>query len=305
MNENTTQETQPEFFYKYMTADIAKIVLTERTLRWSTYKILNDPMDLQVQFGVFEGDVEKAKELFLEKSWDIFSQRQEMPRNKIGVVLKILYSLDTKMTRKEFNDNLAMVFDEACATFQHTIKKFNEEYLAACTDCKVLCFCEDPCNTVMWGNYAESHTGVVMAFGNVSGIDSPYKLAESVRYSKTMPNLYDEESLSDLMSGRTDLSSPNHTKRIMKAFALTKDAKWSFEKEWRIVLWGGGLPNAAFEDAHFDGRELQKIIFGYKMLADKRNELRKIAANLYPHVEFYEATFKDHAGVFDMEIHNN
>ena len=299
MNENKKQKTQPEFFYKYMKADIAKIVLTKRTLRWSTYKILNDPMDLRVQFEVFDGDIEKAKELFLEKSWNMFSQRKEVPFNKLGDALKLLNIIIPEMTNKEFNDNFAMGFDEAHAAFQDKIRSFNKEFLTASTDCKVLCFCENPLDTVMWGNYAESHTGVVMAFGNVPNVDSPYKLAEPVRYTKTMPSLYDEESLSDLMSGRVNLSTPNHTRKIMNAFALTKDAKWSHEQEWRMVLWGSS-PNADFEDACFDGKELKKIIFGYKMPAGKRDELHKIAIILYPHVEFYEASFK--AGGYEMEI---
>lgn len=69
MNEGKTKKNLPDFFYKYMTTDVAKAVLINRTLRWSTYKALNDPMDLRVRFSVFEGDKEKARKLFLRKSW--------------------------------------------------------------------------------------------------------------------------------------------------------------------------------------------------------------------------------------------
>ena len=58
-------------------------------------------------------------------------------------------------------------------------------------------------------------------------------------------------------------------------------------------------PNADFEDAHFGERELKRIIFGCKISADNCNELQQIAATKYPHVEFYEAIFKE----FEMEIH--
>ena len=71
MDGNKMQKTQPELFYKYMKASTAESVLKTRTLRWSTYRKLNDPMDLRVQFRVFEGDIEKAKELCLEKAWNM------------------------------------------------------------------------------------------------------------------------------------------------------------------------------------------------------------------------------------------
>jgi len=300
MNEDNTQKTQPEFFYKYMTADTAEKVLKNRTLRWSAHKALKDPMDLRVQFNFFEGDIEKAKELYLEKSWDMFSQKEEVSFNRAGCALKILELFKPEMTREEFTDNFAMGFDEAYAAHQNIIRKFNEEILAVFTDCKILCLCENPLNIEMWKNYAESHSGVVMAFGNVPNIDSPYKLAEPIRYSKTIPSLFDEESLSDLMSGRIDISSTAYKERIMKAFLLTKGDAFSYEQEWRIAP-GGREHKAAYEDIHFDKRELKKIIFGCKMSADKRDNLHKIAANLYPHVEFYEASFKEHS--FEMEIH--
>src|SRR2546428_13969576 len=35
-----------QFFYKYVTAKIAKIVLTTRTLRWSSPVLFNDPFDV-------------------------------------------------------------------------------------------------------------------------------------------------------------------------------------------------------------------------------------------------------------------
>jgi hypothetical protein len=137
-----------------------------------------------------------------------------------------------------------------------------------------------------------------MAFGNVPGFDSQYKEAKPVRYSETMPSLYDEKSLSDLLSSK--LNKRDHTDRIMEDFALTKSAEWVHEKEWRIVYWRSPT-NADFEYVGFDARELKKIIFGCRMCPGKRNELKKITTALYPHVEFYEAGFK--AGEFEMEMH--
>jgi len=303
MQESKIQQTRPEFFYKYVKASTAESILTNGKLRWSAYKALknlNDTMDLQVQFRAFEGDIEKAKDLFLEKSWNMYSQREKVPFSSAGEALKYLSLRCPGMKREEFYDEYAKEFDETYEEYPKVIERFNEKLLNECKDCKVLCLCESPINTSMWKYFADDHAGMVMVFGNEPNVDSPYKLAKPVRYSKTMPNLFDEEELSDLLSGSISLSSDEYKIKIMEAFALTKRIKFSNEQEWRIVLWRGRASNDCFEYICFNARELKKVIFGCRMLADKRDELYKIATILYPHVEFYEAGFK--TGGFEMEI---
>ena len=39
-------------FFKYMPVSTAKIVLRNRTLRWSTSQVLNDPFDMRFQMAV-------------------------------------------------------------------------------------------------------------------------------------------------------------------------------------------------------------------------------------------------------------
>jgi hypothetical protein len=220
----------------------------------------------------------------------------------VGLALKVLGQIAPNISRSEFETLLTHAFDECYETFQSTIKKFNKDFLDGCSSCKVLCLSEDPLNSVMWGMYADSHKGVVMAFQNIPGIDSPYKCAEPMRYSKIMPSLYDEDSLSDLMSGRTALSSPAHTRKVMEKFALTKDEKWSHEREWRVVLWSDDFSNAIYEDGHFHELELRKIIFGYSMPDEQRQEIREIAIDKYPHVVFGEANYKENSMEYTMEI---
>jgi hypothetical protein len=42
----------PQFFYKYMTARVAKIVLASRRLRWSSSLLFNDPFDITQELRV-------------------------------------------------------------------------------------------------------------------------------------------------------------------------------------------------------------------------------------------------------------
>jgi hypothetical protein len=303
MKKNETEEQRPDYFYKYMAAEVAMNVLSNRTLRWSTSHVLNDPKDLKTQFAFFEGDREKAKSMFLEKSWNMFLSDEEIPQNIMGEILKVFKITCSNIPREEFDKQMGLGFDQSFSTMQSVaLKRFNEEYSVECANTKVLCFSENPVNSLMWVHYADSHRGVVMAFQNAPGVDSPYVCAQPVRYVKTIPCLYDEESLSDLLAGRRDLSTPDFKRKIMEAFALTKSIEWSYEQEWRIVQWDAPSNEAHYEDGHFHELELKKIIFGCKMAFDKRMELQKLANILYPHVDFCEANFKEPPSEYEMEI---
>lgn len=59
------------FFFKYMTRATGRIVLKNRTLRWSTPGTLNDPYDMQFDLHI-DVDREEAKKLVDANLWDAF-----------------------------------------------------------------------------------------------------------------------------------------------------------------------------------------------------------------------------------------
>jgi hypothetical protein len=76
------------FFFKYVNRTTGKIVLENRTLRWSTPGTLNDPYDMQFDLHM-EVDHEVVKALVLQKLWDGFYGGQIVPAdNRLGAIIK-------------------------------------------------------------------------------------------------------------------------------------------------------------------------------------------------------------------------
>ena len=73
-----------EFFFKYMSRDTGRIVLENRTLRWSTPGTLNDPYDVQfdLQFDI-KRDV--VKQTTLDKMWTLTMEINQL-RSEIYTV---------------------------------------------------------------------------------------------------------------------------------------------------------------------------------------------------------------------------
>ena len=62
-------------FFKYVTADTAKIVLESGARRWSSPLLFNDPFDVQFDLHV-EYDAKKLVSLIREELWEIYSGRK-------------------------------------------------------------------------------------------------------------------------------------------------------------------------------------------------------------------------------------
>jgi hypothetical protein len=58
-----------EPLYKYMSRQVGRTVLQNRTLRWSTPRTLNDPRDMQIDLRI-DVDYAAMKPLVLQKLWD-------------------------------------------------------------------------------------------------------------------------------------------------------------------------------------------------------------------------------------------
>jgi hypothetical protein len=63
-------------FYKYMTADVAKLVLQNNTLRWALPKLFNDPFNVQFDLRV-EYDRGRVIDRALQNLVDLYMGRRQ------------------------------------------------------------------------------------------------------------------------------------------------------------------------------------------------------------------------------------
>jgi hypothetical protein len=260
------------YFFKYVSPSTGRIIIENRTLRWSTPPLLNDVFDMQFAF-----------QLRLERQ----------------TVVDAFWKL-TNVSREEFNkdEEIGNAIDACLDEMKAWIAEGSKAILSQFINDKILCLSDVPDSILMWSHYAQNHTGMVLRFtdqttGNPLG--NPLVRARRVRYLEQMPSLLDEQALSRKLSGCNILD----TRRIMDEVIYTKSSNWAYEREWRVYA-GVGRSSNPYEDIPFNAGELNGVIFGVRMAEAEKRTLVDLLRARYPHVELLQA--KVRADVFGLTV---
>jgi hypothetical protein len=272
-------EPRPPFLYKYMTTHVAKLVLTNGTLKFSTPLQFNDPFDVQFDLHL-EVDREKLRTLTVQKAWDAFygDEYNPAPENTMGAVITKARRIIRKMSRDEFHGYWKNISDPSLTNLIATLPQHHAEIRSIMEKVKVLCLSAVGDSILMWSYYTENHKGVALRFKQVTGENGMCNLARSIEYSKTMPRLFDEDRLSDMLAGLANLSS----EKIVGPLVYTKADQWKHEREWRLFIGYGNEPNQPVEYLPFGTDELDAVILGCAMTAEDREIIAALASKHFP-----------------------
>lgn len=271
-------------FFKYMTASTAKIVLADRTLRWSTASELNDPFDMQFNLSI-NVDREQLRVAALDKMWELYAGDQPIPaRNIVGVMMELLRQAPEKMARGEFEAQFGPSVVEGYDRLIARLPKTNAEVESHVASNKILSLTTAPDNNLMWTHYTNGHRGVVMRFRSIPAFDSVYGMAKPMNYVTDVPSLYSEQDLVEIISGIATTDAGE----ILDKIILTKSADYEYEKEWRASTGFGRNEDAPFEDVQFGVNELDGIVFGMRISDDDKTQIQMLASE-YPNVELMRA----------------
>ena len=207
------------------------------------------------------------------------------PRNDLGRVIQVFRNVLPNLPREEFESELGEAMDESFRKLDESLSVFHEEIRQHMAGSKILCFSEIPDNIQMWAHYAEQQTGLVLKFRCVPELDSAWGAAKPVLYTSSMPRLFEQEALSDFLSGGASLSA----EEVVRKLVYTKADNWSYEREWRIFAGVGWTPSD-YEDTRFHPLELEGVIFGCKMPSSDRQEFAELVRSIYPHAIISVAT---------------
>ncbi|MEQ8446683.1 MAG: DUF2971 domain-containing protein [Pelagibacterium sp.] len=272
------------YFFKYMRREVAEIVLTNGTLRWSTPATLNDPYDVQFHLGAIDL-TEQTIALATERLWQVYNgdippQPTDTP---FAAMIRGLRSV-TDLPKEEFLAEFSPAIKEGFENMLRALPALNAEVASLMADSKLLCLTGTPTNTAMWTHYAEQGQGVVLCLQSMPAIDSPYGMARKVNYVDEVPAWLDEKLLVDMASGLTHLE-PAHA---MNMLITTKGIDWAYEREWRVSSGAGRNPDAPHEDIPFHKSELAGVIFGPLTPPEDQARLASIAER-YPEAKLYTA----------------
>ncbi|MDD5384004.1 MAG: DUF2971 domain-containing protein [Gallionella sp.] len=112
----------------------------------------------------------------------------------------------------------------------------------------LICFSRSWGSTLMWGHYAEKHTGICLGF------DVQNKFLEPVIYSKGLLKISIDQNTGE----------PKLTEQFMKRLLLTKFYDWKYENEMRLFV---DLDHKTVESGKYfypfsDNLELREVILG-------------------------------------------
>lgn len=226
------------------------------------------------------------------------------PRGYMGALVQRSFEstyLRFRIENPTWSDAQAL---EACLTASHkVIDDFNtnnsewarrhyEKFMEVTNrNVGVLSLTESNNNELMWSHYANSHNGYAVAFDCDNAFfkpakDDPKLCGElmNVQYTDEVPVVFVEP-------GKID---------IPKEIFFTKTAKWSYEREWRMVKMLSNADDIVDTTIHLFSvppDALKEVTFGLKVKAEKRQSIKSMLSKTAPHVTFKEAKL-DHEGNF-------
>ena len=216
--------------FKFMTAPTARIVLKNRKLRWSTPRTFNDPFDVQFDLRI---DVDRAevRKRALQKRWDdLYGPEPGPAGNLVGVLMRARRGRMPAWNLEQLEANMGSQLDKSLDGSDATLPRFQAEARQHLRNSKILCLTTAPENVLMWTHYAGQHTGVVLGFRDVPGLDSPWSEARPVNYVDQIPVLIDNEEFSNILAGRAKFDSS----KVIERLVYTKSNAFADEQEQRI-----------------------------------------------------------------------
>jgi hypothetical protein len=287
-------------FFKYMSADVAQLVLTNCSLRWSSPVLFNDPFDVprELSFGITVDALVQA--LARKMSHLIENPPDDTTRlePKVRLIVETVKKGISAKLRAEIVSSLQDV-----GTWHRPEGKSMDEmrdlWKRWLPDHRILCLTESADHAAMWYHYADKYRGVVLEFLCLDELDSAWLAAEPVKYPEPKPQIYTADGWADIMCLRQDFA----VQSILHTATYTKSSDWKYESEWRIASFKRAADTGDFTDYKFDRRELGAVYFGPKISSDARLSLG-LAAGAFPSAKLWdvsiglsrEFTFQAHGG---------
>jgi hypothetical protein len=259
-----TKPTQ-SYFYKYVTADVAKLILVNRTVRYSAPIRFNDPFDTQIDLH-FPFDLEDLCEPTMERYLAAANSSTPLPNADVDPRVLVMEKFRQVRDRIGMSDrDLRVEFMPAIkAGIENLKKSLPEMHLELrnrfMNNVKVFCVSAICDNLLMWSHYADAHKGAVIKFLCLPHMDNPLCVAKPIVYSDNMPVLATLEEWIDSAFG---FKSIDYT-TLWDRLCLIKSIDWAYEQEWRVIIPDEAI-GADFTDLKIYPQEVAEIIIGCRM----------------------------------------
>ena len=277
---------RPKTFFKYMTAKVAKIVLVNHTLRWSSPLLFNDPFDVQRNFS-WGFEFEELKEPLLNEIVNLISSETIPDFYNIPYFIKRLRRKDYADIRNIILPELPQLIDKGMQRAKNDYKRIKKQWSEFIPKLRILSFSSVSDNLLMWSHYSDSHKGVVLELQSINSLDSPWLIAQPVTYQNTPPLLATKEEWIKSITGQKRLNYDSW--QFYAPLTLTKTTDWEYEKEWRVVSFMLPGESGLYADYPFNPPELCSVYLGCEISNEDAKDIISLLNYDLSHVRAYRA----------------
>jgi hypothetical protein len=276
-----------DYFFKYVTKDVAKLIIKDQRLRWSCPLDFNDPFDHQFAF-IDEDRIEALSNLLIQRIQEYVWDRDDIQfdvTHPFGLILTRLKQMKNVITREEFLRNAEAIIPQMIDSGKRATANFNEETRRSLLQTRVMCLAEENDNLLMWSHYSVSHTGAVFKLNAIDELDVPFLVAKKVTYSGEYPLLASEE---EWISHLLCINRIDFVKRHLDLFYV-KGEDWCYEKEWRISITSEDYPLG--EATYFEEppEVFGAIYLGCRISQGDKEQIMELANQSLPNMEIWQA----------------
>lgn len=263
-----------DYFYKYVTADVAKIILDTLQVKCSSPLLFNDPFDSQIEI---QHDVKDSEDFINRSTNAIHKLLQPFFKNRDP-------DKADNMVFNEIKQDSNFVLERKKA-FDRFYPEINKMCLEFAKEDRIFCVSEEKDNLLMWAHYSDEHKGAVIKFRCTqekdTGLYTGLCAAKPVIYSATVPLL----TIEDFFSKGERAAIKEY---LLNGILLTKSTDWAYEKEWREILskQQNGQDydlRGVFED------ELDSIYFGCRMEKKEKEEIMDIVKHKRKNMKVFQS----------------
>jgi hypothetical protein len=281
---NRTHDRQS--FFKYMSAATANVVLTNRTLRWSSPILFNDPFDVprEMSFGLTPGDIVDA----LGRRMSDLIERPPNDTADLEPKVKLIVDTVRNGIPPDVKVELLKGLKETASSHRpagESMEAFRAMWRAWLPEFRILCLTESPAHLAMWYHYADRYRGAVLEFRCDDELDSAWLAANPVTYPLVKPAVYTADDWASLLTMRTEIA----VQTMLNLATLTKPPDWNYESEWRITSFKRPTDTGLFTDYTFQQKELAAVYLGPMVDTSEREAIMSLAAR-FPDVRVWNVS---------------
>lgn len=273
-----------------MTAKVAKIVLVNHKLRWSSPLLFDDRFDVQRDFDL-GFDIEELKEPLVNEVMNLLSV-EDIPdlssQPRVEWFVKCLRREDFTNERDIIMKELPQLIDEGIQSAKNnSYKAIKKQWSKFLPEFRILCLTEIRDSRLMWSLYSDSHKGVVLELQCINELDSPWLIAQPVTYQNSPPMLATKQEWIKSITGQKPLNVNQW--QFYEPYTITKTTDWEYQKEWRVVSFMRPGESGHHTDYRFNPREVRSVYLGFEISGEDASDIISVLNYDLSHVRAYRA----------------